>query len=95
MRFEDKDYEVRVLYDNANIYAIPFYRNRPQNCYRYQIKIPKKVEVIQLIETEAVDSLINMAKDDILEKRGDTLTQILQKISNAKKSDFGRRELPK
>ena len=31
MRFEDQDYEVQVLYDNASICAVPFYRNHPHN----------------------------------------------------------------
>ncbi len=85
MRFEDQDYEVQVLYDNASICAVPFYGNYPQNCFRHQIKIPKKVEAVQLLETDAVDSLIEMAKEDILEKRGDTLAQILQKITGDRK----------
>lgn len=85
VRFEDQDYEGQVLYDNASIYAVPFYGNYPQNSFRHKIKIPKKVEAVQLLETEAVDSLIKMAKEDILEKRGDTLAQILQKISADRK----------
>lgn len=85
MRLEDQDYEVQVLYDNVSICAVPFYHNHPHNSFRHQIYIPKKVDVVQLLETEAVDSLIEMAKEDILEKRGDTLTQILQKLTCDKK----------
>lgn len=80
MSFEDQAYEIQVLYDDVTICAIPFYRNYPQNSFRHQIKISKKADVAQLLETGAVDLLIDMAKEDILEKRGDTLTQILQKI---------------
>ena len=75
MTFENHDYEIRVLYSDVLVTAVPFYQNRPQNYFRHQIMLPKKVEASRILDSEAMDTLVGMAKNDVLEKRGEALIQ--------------------
>jgi len=67
--YEDKHYEVRVLYDDEIINIATFSNNYPVNGFRYQIKIPKKVAVEKLLNLENFKNFIEMSKIDIIEHR--------------------------
>ena len=77
MTFEAKDYEIRVLYDDKVINVVAFLNNYPVNGYRYQIKFPKKFDVKRLLKTEAVKELVEMSKNDIIEKRWAKLLKLM------------------
>ena len=77
MKFEEKDYEIRVLYDDTTVNVIAFLNNYPFNGFRHQIQVPKKFEVKRILKTEAVKELVEMAKNDIIEKRWEKLLKTL------------------
>jgi hypothetical protein len=77
MKFEKKDYEIRVLYDDATINVVAFLNNYPFNGFRHQIQVPKKFEVKRVLKTEAVKELVEIAKNDIIEKRWEKLLKAL------------------
>ena len=66
---EDKQYEVRVLYDDEIINIATFLNNHPANGFRYQIKIPKKVAIEKLLNLENFKDFIEISRIDIIENR--------------------------
>ena len=77
MTFEEKKYEIRVLYDDTTINVVTFFNNHPVNGFRHQVKIKKGFDVEGILEMKAVNNLIEMSKNDIIEKRWDTFLKIL------------------
>ncbi|MFC1508370.1 hypothetical protein ACFL60_01630 [Candidatus Omnitrophota bacterium] len=75
--FEKKQYEIRVLYGDTTINIVAFNNNHPANGYRHQIKIMKSSDPEKLLETDAVNELVEMSKNDIIEKRLDKVAKIL------------------
>ena len=73
---DNKDYDIRVLYDDRNINVVAFLDNHPVNGFRHQINVPKKLDVKELLEKEPVQELIEMSKADIVEKRWERLLQL-------------------
>ena len=73
MTFEGKDYEIRVVYDSVTINVVAFLNNHPVNGYRHQVKIPKQFNVKEILKTSAIKDLVEMSKNDILERRWETL----------------------
>ena len=78
MTFEEKDYEIRVLYEDAIINVVAFFNNHPANGYRHQIRVPKKCNVQGVLEQGIVDELVELSKNDIIEKRWGKLSKIIQ-----------------
>ncbi|MHA2219562.1 MAG: hypothetical protein ACXACY_26955 [Candidatus Hodarchaeales archaeon] len=76
--FEEKDYEVRVLYEDTAINVVAFLNNYPANGYRYQVQLPKKCNVQRVLEQDFVDELVEMSKNDIIEKRWEKLSKIIR-----------------
>jgi hypothetical protein len=79
MSFDGKDYEIRVLYDDTVINVVAFLDNHPANGYRHQVQLPKKCNVRGVLEQNIVEELVEMSKKDILEKKWEKLSQIIQK----------------
>jgi len=77
MTYGDKDYEIRVLYDDATINVVAFHNNYPANGFRYQIKIPKRFDVKEILKTDAVKEFVEMSQNDIVEKRWEKLLKII------------------
>jgi hypothetical protein len=69
MIFDAKSYEVRVLYDENTINIVAFCDNHPANGFRHQVKISKKMDIERILDTPAVDALVQVCKTDIIEKR--------------------------
>lgn len=80
-KFEEEDYEIRVLYDEKTINVVAFHNNHPANGFRHQVKIPKYLDINQLLEADVLKELIEMAKNDIVEKRWEKL---LNELSESK-----------
>ena len=77
MTFEGKEYEIRVLYDSVTINVVAFLNNHPVNGYRHQVKIPTEFDVKGILKMSAVKDLVEMSKNDILEKRWEKLLKIM------------------
>ena len=75
---KEKTYEIRVYYNDTIINIAPFLNNYPAYGLRHQIQIPKKCNVQGILREEIVDELVEMSKKDIIEKRGDRLTKVIQ-----------------
>ena len=67
--FEDKKYEIRILFGNHTINIVAFYSNYPANGYRHQIILPKDVEPEKLLNTDSLKELMEISKNDIIERR--------------------------
>jgi len=78
MTFEEKDYEIRVLYDDTAINAAVFLNNHPANGYRHQIKIPKRFDIEKILQSDAVKELVDKSKNDITEKRWEKLLKEIE-----------------
>ena len=73
--FEDKDYEIKVFYNDSLITVLVFHNNYPVNGFRHQIKISKKRSVKELLKLNVLDEIIEIARKDILEKRWERLVK--------------------
>ena len=83
MKFEEKDYEIRILYDDTTINVVAFLNNYPANGYRHHVKLPKKCNVQGVLEKEAVPELVEITKNEIIEKRWAKLSKIIhENMSN-------------
>jgi len=77
MKFEEKDYEIRVLYDETTVNVVAFLNNYPFNGFRHQIQFPKKFDVKTILKADAVKELVEIVKNDIIEKRWEKLLKAL------------------
>jgi len=83
MHFEEKDYEIRLLYDDTVINVVAFLDDHPANGYRHQIKLPNKCNILEVLEKNIAEKLIEMTKNEIIEKRWEkTYETIQQNIIN-------------
>ncbi len=69
MLFEDKNFEIRVYYENRIINVVAFLNNYPASGFRHQIKTPKKWKTKDFLDKEPVRELVEIAKSDITSKR--------------------------
>ena len=74
--FEEKDYDIKVFYDDKTINIVAFRNNYPANGLRHQIKISKSIPIEEILKQEVIDELIEICKKDISEKRWERLTAI-------------------
>ena len=74
--FEEKNYEIRVFYDDKTINIAAFRNNYPANGFRHQIKISKSITIEEILKQKVIDELIEICKKDISEKRWERLTAI-------------------
>ena len=78
LQCEGKDYEIRVLYDERTINVVVFLNNYPANGYRYQVQVPKRCDAKRILEKHPVPELVEKCKDDIIQKRWDSLSQMMK-----------------
>ena len=74
--FEDKDYDIKVFYNDTTINTLVFHNNYPVNGFRHLIKISKKLSVKELLELNVIDEVIEIARKDIFEKRWERLLNV-------------------
>jgi len=72
--FEEKEYEIRIYYSDILINVVAFYNKYPANGFRHQIKISKKLSVNKLLEKDVINGIVEISKNDILERRWEQLT---------------------
>ncbi|MCK5077886.1 MAG: hypothetical protein KAR38_16000 [Calditrichia bacterium] len=75
---EDKQYYIRIMYNDNMINVVAFYNNYPANGFRYQVQIPKQCNVEGVLEKYKVDDLIEIAKNDLNCRKWDKLKDIIQ-----------------
>lgn len=75
--FEEKDFEIRIYYDEASINVAAFLIGYPVNGYRFQVKIPKKCDAEKVLEKYPVPDLVEMCKDKIKEKNWERLSKVI------------------
>jgi len=73
--FAERDYEIKVFYDDHTINIVAFKNHYPANGFRHQIKISKNLIMKELIQSKVVDKFIEICEKDISEKRWERLTQ--------------------
>ena len=79
---ENKDFEIRIFYDDATINVVAFLNGYPANGYRYQIKIPKRCDAKKVLENSPILELVEKCKNDIKEKKWEKLLKIIQESIN-------------
>jgi len=71
--FAEKDYEIKVFYDNNTINIVAFQNHYPANGFRHQIKFSKNLVMKELLQSKVIDEFIEICKKDISEKRWEKL----------------------
>jgi len=74
--FEKDSYDIRIYYDDETINVLAFYKNRPANGYRYQIKIQKGYDVKNILEKFPVNNLVENCMSDIKEKSWEKFNKV-------------------
>ena len=59
--FENKAYEIKIFYNDTIINVLVFHNNYPVNGFRHQIKISKNLSVKELLKSETIDEIIEIA----------------------------------
>lgn len=67
--WDNKDYEIRVLYDENVINVAAFLNSRPANGFRHMVKISKQWDVNKILESKAVAYLVGICRKDIEENQ--------------------------
>ena len=78
MTWNDRTYEIRVLYDERKINVVAFQNNHPANGFRHQILLPKQCDVPKILEHDILGELIEISKKDIFENRWEKIAEIIQ-----------------
>jgi len=78
---DDKEYEIRIYYDERAINVLAFRDDFPANGYRYQVKIPKACSPENVLSLHSVPELVAKCKNDIQEKTWDSLSKSIQQSS--------------
>lgn len=73
LSFEGADYQIRVLYTKELVNVVAFRGSYPANGFRHQIQVSKKLAVEQLLEREVVDELVEVCREDIIQRRWERL----------------------
>ncbi len=74
--FEEKNYEIKVFYDDKIINIVTFKNNYPANGFGHQIKTSKNLPVEKILKQKVIDESIEICKKEISEKRWERLTAI-------------------
>lgn len=78
MTWNDKTYEIRVLYDNRKINVVAFLNNHPANGFRHLILLPKHCDVPRILEHDILGEMIEVSKNDIFENRWEKFAEIIR-----------------
>jgi hypothetical protein len=80
LNFEEKEYEIRVLYDDHLISVAAFLNNHPAEGYRYQVKIPNNCDAYKVLEDHGVEELVEACRKNLLEKRWESLSRVISSV---------------
>ena len=71
--FEEKNYKIKIFYEENLMNIVAFRNNYPANGFRHQIQIPKNASVEKMLENDVIDECVELCKNDITEKRWERL----------------------
>ena len=86
MRFEEKEYEIRVLYDDTMINLVVFLNNHPANGYRHQVKLPKECNVQRLLEKYLVNEC-NSGRENLRDDYPDFYDKLKTEMGESRFND--------
>ena len=78
LKWNNENYEIRVLYDDRLINVLAFHNNHPANGFRHQIRLPKNGNVKEILKQEIVGELAEIAKNEIVENRWGKISKTIQ-----------------
>lgn len=81
--FEEKQYEIRVLYDDTTINALTFLNNHPANGFRHQVKMSKLVDVKRVLDAGVAKDLVELCRQDIFKHRWEQWSEMIQEARGA------------
>ena len=73
----EKDFEIRIYYDETSINVAAFLLGYPANGYRFKITVPKKCDVKMVLEKYPVPDLVEICKKKIQENHWDSFSKII------------------
>jgi hypothetical protein len=75
-RHDEKNYEICIFFEDNLIIVSTFQNNYPANGFRYQVQIPKNVEIEKILDEENFSDFIDSAKTDVIEDRWRNFTKL-------------------
>jgi len=76
-----KTYEVRITLDGADLCVRAYQSGRPANGYSYHVDLETGHDFKLLKGKDAVNELVRMAKEDVIQKRYERLLALLRRQS--------------
>ena len=77
-KHQENNYEICIHHQDNLINIAAFLNNHPVNGFRYQIQIPKNVEIEILLVEENFNNFIDLAKNDIVDYRWQNFTKLFK-----------------
>lgn len=77
-KFGEKDYEIRVYFDDTGINVLAFLNNHPANGYRHLVKTPGRCNVKELLEKYDVGELIEICREEIARGHWERLSGVIR-----------------
>ena len=66
---DEKKYEICIFFEKNLINISAFQYNYPANGFRYQVQLPKNVQIEKILDEENFSDIIDIAKTDIVKNR--------------------------
>lgn len=66
---DEEKFEICIFFEENLINISSFLNHYPANGFRYQIHLPKNIEIEKFMDEEHLDYFIDLAKKDIIENR--------------------------
>ncbi len=79
LKWNNENYEIRVLYDDSLINVLAFHNNHPANGFRHQIRLQKNCDLQEILKQNIVGELVEISKNEIVENRWGKISKIIQK----------------
>jgi hypothetical protein len=77
LKWNNENYEIRVLYDDSLINVLTFHKNHPANGFRHQIRLPKGCNVEEILGQDIVGELVGISKNEIVKDSWGKLAEII------------------
>ncbi len=88
--FKDKEYEILVWSDGATIRVKAFHKGWPQkaaNGFCYEIGMNQPFDFKKLTGLDLIKEFIELAKNDIIQKRYERLLEAIEEVSSKKEEE--------
>ncbi len=68
-QWQDKDYEIRIVFDGSSLVVRAYHDGKPANGFSYRVDMTTASDLKKLIGLESIGELIKPARDDVIENR--------------------------